>query len=128
MNKFFKTLLVVGGTAFAAHYGLKTYKRINGTVKLTKSLPEFLNNVYGEKPEIKNLTTTLNSLDIKLGFSQELIDKHNDIENTVQEYIDDFYPELSKNSIEISIYVKGTEPEAETVEEEVVAEESEEKE
>lgn len=128
MNKFFKTLLVVGGTVFAAHYGLKTYKRINGTVKLTKSLPEFLNNVYGEKPEIKNLTTTLNSLDIKLGFSQELIDKHNDIENTVQEYIDDFYPELSKNSIEISIYVKGTEPEAEPVEEEVVAEEAEDKE
>lgn len=128
MNKFFKTLLVVGGTVFAAHYGLKTYKRINGTVKLTKSLPEFLSNVYGEKPEVKNLTATMNALDIKLGFSQELMDKHNDIENTIQEYIDDFYPELAKNSIEISIYVKGTEPEAETIEEEVVAEESEEKE
>jgi len=56
------------------------------------------------------------------------MDKHNDIENTIQEYIDDFYPELAKNSIEISIYIKGTEPEAETIEEEVVAEESEEKE
>jgi len=102
MKKFLKGLLFIGGTALAAHYGMKTYKKINSAVKLSKSLPEFLNNVYGEKPTM-NMNKTLNSLSLKLGFSQEILDKHSDIETTVREYIDDFYPELSKNSIDISI-------------------------
>lgn len=102
MKKFLKGLLFIGGTALAAHYGMKTYKKINSAVKLSKSLPEFLNNVYGEKPTM-NMNKTLNSLSLKLGFSQEILDKHGDIETTVREYIDDFYPELSKNSIDISI-------------------------
>ncbi len=124
MKKLFKALLVIGGAALAANFGLKAYKKINGTVKLSKSLPEFLNNVYGEMPEM-NINRTLNSLSIKIGFPQEILDKHNDIENTVQEYIDDFYPELCKNSIEISVALKGEEKEDEVPE---VAEEPEEKE
>lgn len=124
MKKLLKALLVIGGAAFAANFGLKAYKKINGTVKLSKSLPEFLNNVYGELPEM-NISRTLNSMVIKIGFSQEVLEKHADIDNTVQEYIDDFYPELSKNSIEISIYTKG-EAVAEPAEE--AAEETEEKE
>ncbi|MDD4309666.1 MAG: hypothetical protein PHO32_04755 [Candidatus Cloacimonetes bacterium] len=110
MKKLFKALLLLGGTALAAHFGLKTYKRINGSIKLSQSLPEFLNNVYGEIPEM-NISRTLNSLNIKIGFSQEILDKHTDIENTVQEYIDDFYPELSKNAVEINIHLKGEEAE-----------------
>ncbi|MDD3236241.1 MAG: hypothetical protein PHH43_07965 [Candidatus Cloacimonetes bacterium] len=108
MKKFFKALLIVGGAALAANFGLKAYKRINGTVKLSKSLPEFLNNVYGEKADV-NISSTLNTITIKIGFSQEVLDKYNDIENTVQEYIDDFYPEMSKNSIEINVSLKGEE-------------------
>ncbi|GAB1467360.1 hypothetical protein MASR2M64_00250 [Candidatus Cloacimonadota bacterium] len=119
MKKFFKALLIVGGAALAANFGLKAYKRINGTVKLSKSLPEFLNNVYGEKADV-NISSTLNTITIKIGFSQEVLDKYNDIENTVQEYIDDFYPEMSKNSIEIIVSLKGEEDE--TLEEEVVTE------
>lgn len=106
MKKFLKTALFLGGTALAAHFGLKAYKRINGIVKLSKSLPEFLNNVYGEKPKI-TLNQTLNLLSMKLGFSQDVFDKHSDIETTVREYIDDFYPELAKCSIDIDVYVKG---------------------
>ena len=126
MKKFFKAILFLGGTALAAHFGLKAYKRINGTVKLSKSLPEFLNNVYGEMPEM-HINRTLNSLNIKIGFNQEILDKHSDIDNTVQEYIDDFYPELVKNSIEISVHLKGEEPE-EVNEDSETPEEAEEKE
>ena len=108
MKKFLKALLLVGGTAMAAHYGMKTYKKINSAVKLSKSLPEFLNNVYGEKPSM-NMNKTLNALSLKLGFSQEILDKHSDIESTVREYIDDFYPELSKNSIDVVVEAKSEE-------------------
>lgn len=122
MNKLFKTALFLGGTALAASFGLKAYKRINGIVKLSKSLPEFLNNVYGEKPKI-SINRTFNTMIIKAGFAQETIDKHTDIETTIREYIDDFYPELGKCSVDISVYVKGTEPEE--TEEETAPEEEE---
>lgn len=124
MNKFFKNVIVLGGIALATHFGLKTYKRINGIAKLSKSLPEFLNNVYGEKPKC-SFTSSMNMLSIKLGFPQEILDKHTDIETTVQEYIDDFYPELAKCTIDIDVYAKTTDEGEDVVEETVAAAEKE---
>lgn len=123
MKKIFKALLLIGGTALAAHFGMKTYKRLSGVTKLLKSLPEFLNNVYGEMPKVR-VNRSFNALAIKVGFSQEIIDKHEDIETTIREYIDDFYPDLGKNSIDIDIYVPGEE-ETEEEPEETEAEEPE---
>jgi len=111
MNKFFKTVFVLGGTALAGYFGLKAYKRINGTVKLSKSLPEFLNNVYGEKPSV-NMTQSMYSLIIKVGFCQETIDKYNDIETTIREYVADFYPELGKGNVNVEINIKSEESES----------------
>jgi len=122
MKKFFKKILILGGTLAAAHFGFKAYKKISGTAKLSKSLPEFLNNVYGEMPQV-NVNHTLNSTRIKLFFSQEILDKHTDIETTIREYIDDFYPEIAKTSVDISIM-----PATEETEEIPVEEETEEKE
>lgn len=113
MNKFCKTMLLLGGTAVAAHFGLKAYRRVNGIVKLAKSLPEFLANVYGETPQM-NVSQGIGRITIKVGFSQEILDKHDDIENTIREYIDDFYPEVAKCSVEIDLHVKGEEGEDES--------------
>ena len=110
--KFFKTLFVVGGTALAGYFGLKLYKIVSNITKLHKSLPEFLNNVYGEKPTL-HINHNLKSASVKVGFSQETIDKHSDIEATVKEYIDDFYPDLARNEITIEIFTKTDEPEEE---------------
>jgi hypothetical protein len=103
--KFFKTLFLVGGTAAAGYFGFKLYRIVNNITKLHKSLPEFLNNVYGEKPAL-HINHNLKAATIKVGFSQEILDKHNDIESTVREYIDDFYPELAKSTIVIELFVK----------------------
>ena len=111
--KFFKTLFILGGTALAGYFGMKLYKKISSITKLHKSLREFLNNVYGEKPSL-HINHNLKTMTIKVGFSQEILDKHNDIESTVREYLDDFYPELAKGALNIEIYVKGTEPEEES--------------
>lgn len=110
--KFFKTLFVVGGTALAGYFGLKLYKIVNNITKLHKSLPEFLNNVYGEKPTL-HINHNLKEATVKVGFSQEILDKHTDIEATVREYIDDFYPDLAKNKINIEVFTKSEEPEEE---------------
>ena len=117
MKKIFKKLLVLGGTLAAAHFGFKAYKKISGTAKLAKSLPDFLNNVYGEMPEI-NVNNTLNSVRIRAFFSQEILDKHTDIDNTIREYIDDFYPEIAKSSVDITIMPKMEETEEAPTEEE----------
>lgn len=122
MKKFFKKILILGGTLAAAHFGFKAYKKISGTAKLSKSLPEFLNNVYGEMPQV-NVNHTLNSTRIKVFFSQNILDKFTDIETTIREYIDDFYPEIAKTSVDISIM-----PATEETEEIPVEEETEEKE
>ena len=122
MKKFFKKVLILGGTIAAAHFGFKAYKKISGTAKLSKTLPEFLNNVYGEMPQV-NVNHTLNSTRIKVFFSQDILDKFADIETTIREYIDDFYPEIAKTSVDISIM-----PATEETEEIPVEEETEEKE
>jgi hypothetical protein len=122
MKKFFKKVLILGGTIAAAHFGFKAYKKISGTAKLSKTLPEFLNNVYGEMPQV-NVNHTLNSTRIKVFFSQNILDKFADIETTIREYIDDFYPEIAKTSVDISIM-----PATEETEEIPVEEETEEKE
>jgi len=108
--KFFKTLFVVGGTALAGYFGMKLYKIVNNITKLHKSLPEFLNNVYGEKPTL-HINHNLKTATVKVGFSQEIIEKHTDIESTVREYIDDFYPDLAKSVITIEVFVKTDDPE-----------------
>ncbi|MDD2331366.1 MAG: hypothetical protein PHI68_01800 [Candidatus Cloacimonetes bacterium] len=105
MKKFFKTVLFLGGTALAGYLGYKEYKKISGLTKLQKSLPEFLNNVYGEKPSTK-MMKAFNTLKIKVGFPQEILDKHSDIETTVREYVEDFYPELAKGALEIEVGIK----------------------
>jgi len=103
--KFFKTIFVLGGTALAGYFGLKAYKIVSNITKLHKSLPEFLNNVYGEKPAL-HINHNLKTATIKVGFPQAILDKHSDIETTVREYIDDFYPELAKGTINIEVFVK----------------------
>lgn len=117
--KFFKKLFLMGGVALAGYFGLKFYRIISSVTKLHKSLPEFLNNVYGEKPTL-HVNHNLKSSTIKVGFTQAVLDKHNDIETTVREYIDDFYPELNKNSITIELFAKSevSEESAEDKEEE----------
>ena len=64
-----------------------------------------MNNVYGTKPKvsINSGINTINSTSIKVQFPQEILDKYTDIETTISEYIDDFYPELAKTKINIDI-------------------------
>jgi hypothetical protein len=98
MKKFFKNTLIVAGVALAAHFGVKAYKRINGVVKLSKSLGDFLNNVYGTKPKvsINSGINTINSTNIKVQFPQEILDKYTDIETTIREILMIFIPNWLK--------------------------------
>jgi hypothetical protein len=110
MKKFFKSLLILGGTAAAGYLGFKAYKKVSSLVRLSKALPEFLKNVYGEVPKV-HINMALNKVIIKTGFTQETIDKHDDIESTVREYVEDFFPSLGNKKLSVHVYVKGEEEE-----------------
>ena len=112
MKKIFKGIAIGGAAVLAAHFGFKTYKRISSIAKLSKSLPEFLKNVYGEEPRL-SVNRSFNTMSIRAGFSEETLEKHNDIETTIREYVDDFYPDLSKCTLDIDVYVLGEEEEEE---------------
>jgi hypothetical protein len=103
MSKFVKKALWIGAISAVGYAGFKMYQRVSAIAKLSKSLPEFLNNVYGEKPKL-NVNMDLSSIKISVGFNQDILDDNEDIETTVSEYIDDFYPVLSKIKLNINIF------------------------
>ncbi|MBI9031244.1 hypothetical protein JEZ13_04470 [bacterium] len=103
MSKFFRKVLWLGALTGIGYAGFKMYQKISAISKLSKSLPEFLNNVYGEKPKI-NINMDLKSLKISVGFKQDVLDNNEDIQTTVTEYIEDFYPVLSKCKLTIDIF------------------------
>jgi len=106
--KFFKRVFWLAAFSFLAYWGWKLYERIHATFKLGNSLPLFLKNTVGEKPSMTS-NLAFNALNIKLGFEQETLDKEDNIEQMVREYIEDFYPVLAGLNIMIAI-----EPRAET--------------
>lgn len=103
MNKIVKKVMWIGALSTVGYAGFRTYQRVSAIAKLSKSLPEFLNNVYGEKPKI-NVKMDLSSIKISVGFKQDVIDDNEDIQTTVTEYITDFYPVLSKAKLKIDLF------------------------
>ncbi|MGI6198866.1 MAG: hypothetical protein ACOYIS_07065 [Candidatus Cloacimonadaceae bacterium] len=124
MKKILKGLAIGSAAVLATHFGFKTYKRLSGIAKLAKSLPEFLKNVYGEEPKLA-INRSFNTMSIRAGFSGETLEKHNDIEATIREYVDDFYPDLSKCSLDIDVYELGDEEEEDEAEVEAEEEDDE---
>jgi len=95
-----------------SYLSYKLYKRIKELIKLSQTLPEYLNNIYQEKPKT-NISYFLGKLELKLKFTKETIDNHSDIEDTIMQYINDFYPSLSacKVNLKIKSYLQEDEQE-----------------
>ena len=124
MKKGFKKIFWMTFVSSLAYLGNKAYKRIIGIKNISKTLPQYLENVVGEHPEFK-LTSTLKTINLSFGFSKKTYDKLVDLESTVREYINDFYPVFPDDKVDIEIYVKSEE---ETVPEETESEKPEVKE
>ncbi len=109
MKGFWKKLLTVAAISGAAYVGVKGYKKVTSIVKLSKSLPDYLENMLDEKPKI-SISMALKSLKISVGITQVAFDKEVDLVTHIKEYVEDFYPSLSCLSIEVNTYVKSEEP------------------
>ena len=121
MKKFFGKLIRFIIITVVAYFFYKFYKRAKAVKNMSKSLPLFLKNTLGEKPEL-SINMNFNKVEIKLGLPAEILDGDEDIEQLVEEYINDFYPAFSGMHILIGTY----ETDAATEEEETVEQEPEE--
>ncbi|HPM01985.1 MAG TPA: hypothetical protein PK816_07490 [Candidatus Cloacimonadota bacterium] len=117
MKGFWKKLLTVTALAGVSYVGFQGYKRVNSIVKLSKSLPDYLENIIEESPKV-SITMKLNSMKISIGLSQEAYDKNYDLETHIKEYIEDFYPALAKLQAEINTYIKDNDDDDEVEESE----------
>ncbi len=105
MKGFWKKMLTITALAGVSYVGFQGYKRVNSIVKLSKSLPDYLENIIEESPKV-SITMKLNSIRISIGLSQEAYDKNYDLDTHIKEYIEDFYPALAKLQAEVSTYIK----------------------
>jgi hypothetical protein len=102
VKSFFGKLLKIAFIGAIGYVGFKIYKKIRAAIELDKTLPQYLENVIGEKPEV-NITYTLNEYTISICFSKEIIAKNKELETTVRDYICDFYPMLNIDKIKIKL-------------------------
>ena len=105
MNRHFRKVLGLAFISSLIYLSYKVYLKIKGLIELDKTLPQYLENVIGEKPEV-NITYTLNKYTVSVCFSKEILEKNKDLETTVLDYISDFYPMLKKNKISIELVEK----------------------
>jgi arginine exporter protein ArgO len=50
MKKAMKTILTLGGVAFAGYYAYKQYRKFSQSEEMNKTLHAFLKKIYGEEP------------------------------------------------------------------------------
>lgn len=111
MKRILKTLFLAGGAAAAGYFGFRVYRTVQTMNQLEKTLPEHLESLCGEVPEVKggvaiNKNTVLS---LKISLSPEALAKLGDVNETVLDYIRENYPSLMKHKI----IIKAEVPEAE---------------
>ena len=104
MTKLTKQLLLAGGLLFVGYQVFRMARLIKAVMALDKSLPQYLQSVYGETPKVScsaNAHITVNTkITVKL---TEILATQEDIEATIRQYIADFYPVLAKSRLKVIV-------------------------
>lgn len=104
MGSFFNKVLKYSLVAVGTYGVIKLYSIGKSIARISKTLPEFVKNLYGESPKFSLEYNNIIYLKVKLGFPKSILEDNTDIEETVIEYIQDFYPALSKCKISVDVY------------------------
>lgn len=112
--KWYKKMLIGLGLSALTYYGWKAGELIAEVTEISKDLPEYFKNNFGERPKF-SMTIVWKMCKIKLSFSSETIKKNPELELKVKEYIEKFYPKISKLKISISIEAKKNEEKVEKI-------------
>lgn len=102
---FIKKVFWFGVLTASGYFGYKFYRRIRSLSNLHNTLPQYLENIIGEAPKQK-INLQFNKMVYDLWFTSETIEKNQNLEEMIREYIDDFYPAFKGMNIEININEK----------------------
>lgn len=111
-------LIVIG------FFGYTLFRKIKAVVELSKTLPQYLKNILGEKPRF-DFNMNLHRIIMTFHLSPDILKKNPDLEETILDYINDFYPVLSRKRIEIKLVEKDAKQQKEQTSEEKEDEKSE---
>ena len=104
--KFWKNLFAIGAVAGVGYLGFKGYQRVSDIIKMSKSLPSYLQDLLDETPKI-DINMRLNSLSVAVGLTAETYENLNfDLSEQIISYIDDYYPTLAKLKVSVTKYIK----------------------
>ena len=115
--KFFKKLITLAIFSAIGYLGYKIFGIIKATIDLDKVLPQYLENVYGEKPSV-SIQLTLNKVTLTAGFSKTLFKKKEELEKAIGDYVTDFYPAICPKYLDV-VVTENTEETVEPIEEKV---------
>jgi len=108
MKRFWKSLFTISAVAGIGYLGFKGYQRVNDVLKMTKTLPDYLQDILNEKPKI-SINMRLNSLSVAVGLTEETYENLNfDLDDQINRYIFDYYPNLAKLRIVTTTYIKAS--------------------
>ncbi|PID27863.1 MAG: hypothetical protein CSB55_07380 [Candidatus Cloacimonadota bacterium] len=102
MKKFFGKVLKLATISGVIYVAVKIGNKVKSICTLSKTLPTFLKERTGVKPNI-SLNFLLFSLKISLMFDENIDMDVDDLHEAVLEYIDDFHPELSSLAISVDV-------------------------
>ena len=106
MKRFWKSLFTIGAIAGIGYLGFKGYQRVSDVMKMTRTLPDYLQDILNEKPKI-SINMRLNSLSVAVGLTAETYESLNfDLDDQINRYIFDYYPSLAKLRIITTKYIK----------------------
>ncbi|MFO7896498.1 MAG: hypothetical protein R6U84_06180 [Candidatus Cloacimonadales bacterium] len=94
-----KIMLAIGLSCFA-YIGYKGARLAAAISGLSKDLPQYLNNTFGERPSL-SMTVIWKRCKIVLGFSAETLEKNPELETQVIDYIKRFYPAIGKLKLKV---------------------------
>ena len=106
MKRFWKNFFTIGALAGGAYIGFKGYQRLSSVNKMSRTLPDYLEDLIDEKPKIK-VNLGFNSLSIAVGLSSFALENIDfDLEDHITRYVIDYYPCLANLKITISQYIR----------------------
>ncbi len=125
MSKGFKKICGYIILVVIGFLGYTLFRKIKAVVELSKTLPQYLKNILGEKPKF-DFNMNLHRIIMTFHLSPDVLKKNPDLKETILDYINDFYPVLSSKRIEIELVEKDVEQQKEQTSEEKKEEKSEE--
>jgi hypothetical protein len=90
--------------AIAGFFSYRFIVRVTQFLKLSQTLPEYLRDMIGVKPHVSCSMRVPGKYELKIGLKKDILEREKDLKEVVENYIKDFYPELSTDRLEIKLY------------------------